>query len=274
MGELTNPLIFLSYGFAQKALFASLLSGFLCSLIGTYVVLRKMAFVGAGLAHIAFAGISLGLLIGVYPVGVGLAFSIAASAAIWYLSYRGKVHYDITIGILFSTSMGLAILFMGLSGKYRSSALSYLFGSPLTVNNGDIAILILTAAVAGAVYTFYWKEIYLTTFSEEIAKASGYRTELITFTASMITTVSVVMSMKAVGAILVFSLLVIPPASAYMVSKSYFRMVLLSIIFGVSSSVIGTLISFSIDVPSGAAITLTSFTLFLITYIIGRLNPQ
>jgi zinc transport system permease protein len=270
MGGIANPLQFLSYGFGTKALIASALSGFLCASIGTYVVLRRMAFIGAGLAHIAFAGISFGLLLGNAPIIWGLIFSVIASTMIWYLSHKTKIHYDITIGILFSTSMGLAILFLGISGKYKSEALSYLFGSPLTVNDLDIAILITATIITIAIYALLWKEIYLTTFSEEIAKASGYKTGLITFIMSTITTIAVVMSMKAVGAILVFSLLIIPPASAFIMSKSYFQMLCLSVIFGVTSAIFGTLTSFSLNVPSGAAITITSFLLFTATYIFNK----
>ncbi len=273
MDGIANPLQFLTYGFGIKAVIASALSGFLCAFIGTYVVLRKMAFIGAGLAHIAFAGIALGLLIGITPIIWGLVFSIIASTIIWYISYRTKIHYDITIGILFSASMGLAILFLGISGKYKSEALSYLFGSPLTVDNLDIAILITTVVSTIAIFIYLWKEIYLTTFSEEIAKASGYKTGLITFIASTITTIAVVMSMKAVGAILVFSLLVIPPASAFLISKSYFQMLCISSFLGLISAVAGTLASFSLNVPSGAAITLTSFLLFAMTYLVSRKLP-
>ncbi len=262
-----NPFLFFEYSIFLKALIGSLLVGVICSIIGVYVYLKKISFIGAGLAHIAFAGISFGLMIGFSPMFCGFVFAFFSAVLLWSLSRKDRLTSDSTIGILFATSMGLAVFFLGLSGKYRSQALSYLFGSPLTIETVDVIFLMITALLLIFFVIYFYRDIYLTIFSEEIAKASGIPTEIITFFVTFFISVAVVSAMKAVGALLVFSLLVIPPAAAYENSNGLLKMLLLSVLFAVLSVFIGVLLSFSLDVPSGAMITIVSFLLFLLSYI-------
>jgi len=267
MMEIANPFIFLKYGIFQKAIVASLLSGILCSVVGVYVYLRKMTFIGAGLAHIAFAGISFGLLIGYFPMFWGFIFTLFAAILVWFFSFRGKLTADSTVGILFATSMGLAVLFLGISGKYRSEALSYLFGSPLTTSLIDIFFLFIACVLLLTLLIYYYRDIYLTIFSEEIAKASGISTERITFIATFFISVAVISAMKAVGALLVFSLLVVPPAAAYEIAESFTGMIIFSVLFASFSIILGLFLSFLFDVPSGSMITLVAFVIFVLSYI-------
>ncbi len=262
----SNPFLFLSYDFGIRALISSILSGFVCSAVGSYVVLRKMSFAGAGLSHVAFAGVAFGFLIGISPILTALFFTLFASGVIWYLSRKG-FHFDVGMGVLFATSMALAVLFLSFSNTYGASVLSYLFGSPLSVETQDLVVLLALTVIVSLFFAFLWREIYLITFSEEIAKASGYRVELITFLMNLLVAAVVTFSLKAVGALLVFSLLVVPSASAFKLSKSYGQYFVLSVLFGVLSGFIGMLISFSLDAPSGATITLVSFLIFLFSAI-------
>ncbi|TCK06413.1 metal ABC transporter permease [Phorcysia thermohydrogeniphila] len=265
--ELSNPLTYLQYGFGIKALISAILTGITCSAAGTYVILRKMAFIGAGLAHVAFAGVTFGLMLGSSPLLWAFLFSAVAGTALWYLSTKKAIHYDVTIGVLFATSMGLAVIFLSFSKSYGSEALSYLFGSPLSVETVDLFLLALATILTFSFYFFFWRDIYLITFSQDIAKASGYKVELLTFTASCLISLVVTLSIKAVGALLVFSLLVMPAASAYRFSRSYGEFFLLSVVFGFITSLLGILLSFTLDVPSGAAITLISFLIFLLSAV-------
>ncbi len=262
----SNPFLFLGYDFGVRALVASILSGFVCSAVGSYVVLRKMSFAGAGLSHVAFSGVAFGFLIGLSPILTALLFTLSAAAVVWYLSRKG-LHFDVGMGVLFATSMALAVLFLSLSNAYGASVLSYLFGSPLSVETQDLLILLVLTVLISLFFTFLWREIYLITFSEEIAKASGYRVELITFLMNLLIATVVTFSLKAVGALLVFSLLVVPSASAFRLSKSYGQYFTLSLLFGVLSGFLGMLTSFALDAPSGATITLVSFLIFLLSAV-------
>jgi len=265
--ELSNPFTYLQYGFGVKAVISAILTGITCSAIGTYVILRKMAFIGAGLSHVAFAGVAFGLMVGSSPILWAFLFSAVAGIALWYFSSKKALHYDVTIGVLFAVSMGLAVIFLSFSSSYGSEALSYLFGSPLSAGTLDLLLLGLATLLTFLFYLFFWREIYIVTFSKDIAKASGYNVELITFLATILISLVVTLSIKAVGALLVFSLLVMPAASAYRFSKSYREFFFFSVTFGFLSSFLGILLSFTLDIPSGAAITLVSFLIFLLSAI-------
>lgn len=258
-----NPFLFLHYDFGVYALISSVLASFSCSLLGSYVVLRKMSFSGAGLSHVAFAGVAFGFLVGVSPLLTALAFSLAASLVIWFFQTKKGLHFDITMGVVFAASMALAVIFLSLSNAYGAKVLSYLFGDPLTVERSDISVLFVTAMLVAFFFVFFRREIYLISFSRDIAKASGYPVELITCLLNLLIATTVTLSIKAVGALLVFSLLVVPSASAYKLSKSYNQYILLSVLLGVVSGILGMLTAFSLNAPPGATITLISFLIFL-----------
>ncbi|RKQ63637.1 zinc transport system permease protein [Thermovibrio guaymasensis] len=260
-----NPFLYLSYGFGVKALISAVLTGLTCSAVGSYVILRKMSFAGAGLAHIALAGVAFGIFLGVNPTLTALVFSLLSSIIIWFFQLKRGLHFDATMGALFATSVALAVIFLSLSGAYGSSALSYLFGSPLSVTDVDLLLLTVTTLIVFSFFFIFWREIYLISFSQEIAKASGYKVELITFLMSLLIALVVTFSLKAVGALLVFSLLVMPAASAFRLAGSYSKFFTLTVLFGFLSSLLGILVSFSLDAPSGATITLVSFLIFLLS---------
>ncbi len=263
--ELYNPFTFLSYSFGINALISALLTGFLCSTVGTFVVLRKMPFIGAGLAHIAFAGVAMGILLGKSPLFFALLFTITSSIILWYLSEKKQIHYDVTVGVLFSASMGLAVVFLSLSQNFGSEALSYLFGSPLLTTKTDILLLLLLSITVSSFFIYYWREIYLILFSEEIAKASGYKVHLITFWLFFLTAFVVTLSIESVGALLVFSLLIVPSATAHRIARTYNQFFVLSVVLGILSAVAGMLVSFTLNAPPGATITLISTTIFGLT---------
>jgi zinc transport system permease protein len=267
---LHDPLSYLGYGFGLRAFLASLLAGLLCSAVGTFVVLKRMSFAGAGLSHVAFAGVALGFLLNLPPMGVALAFSLVAALIIWFLQRRKGLHFDVGMGVIFATSMAVAVVAMSLSGVYASEVLSYLFGSPLAVEWSDIALLLFLLFSVALFVTFFWKELWLTTFSEEIAKASGYKVEWITLALNLLVAAVVTLSIKAVGALLVFSLLVVPAASAYRLSGSYGKFFFLSLLFGFLSGLLGILFSFALDAPTGATVTIVSFLLFLFANLFSK----
>ncbi len=270
--SLAGLIEYLNYDIFRCSLSVSLLSGIVCSAVGVYVYLKKMSFIGAGLAHVAFAGIAFGLLLGFYPMLWAFSFALFSAVLIWFFSQNGKLTYDATIGILFSTSMGLAVIFLGFSGKYRSEALSYLFGSPLLASWKDALMLLFILAFLLSMIFLYRRELFLVIFSQEIAKASGIEVEALTLTLNVLIALSVVASMKAVGAILVFSLLIVPPASAYLLCRSLNSMFVLSVLFGITSALLGTFLSFLLDLPSGATITLVSFVIFILAYSASKLG--
>jgi len=254
----------LNYEFMQRALMASLIIGLVCSLIGVFVMLKNLTFIGAGTAHAAFAGVTFGYLTGLSPLPLAIIFSLVTVWIVGFMNRKGYLKLDASVGIFFSLMMALAILFIGLMKVYNAEVYGYLFGSILSVTREDLRIImVLGAGVLLVIYIFF-KEFHFITFDEEMARASGVPAGWLSFLLFTLIALTIVISLKSVGAILVFALIVTPAAAAYQLTFSMIRMFFLSALIGIISSVGGVLLSFEFDLPSGATtVLLVSFIFFL-----------
>jgi ABC-type Mn2+/Zn2+ transport system permease subunit len=252
----------LSFGFMQRALAASLIIGALCAVIGVFVILRGLSFIGAGTSHSAFAGVAFGYLTGLSPFVMAVAFGLGTVWIVHALYQRGIMKLDASIGIFYTFTMALAILFLGLMGTYNAEVYGYLFGSVLSVTRGD---LIAIAWLAGGVLTLvalFYKEFHFITFDPEMAEATGIASKRLFFLLLNLIALTVVVALKTVGALLVFALIVIPAAAAYQIGRTMLGMMGYAVVLGVGSSVGGVLISYRLDVPSGATIVLVATAVF------------
>ncbi len=256
-----------TYDFMQRSLLAAAMVGGLCSVIGVFVVLRGLAFVGAGTAHAAFAGVALGFLMGWPPLLLAIIFGLATVWITGWVEEKGRMKLDVSIGILYTTTMALAILFIGLMKTYNAEVYGYLFGSVLSVTNEELrSIGGLSVLVLGLILLFS-KELYFIAFDQEMAEASGVPARKIFFLLLTLVALTVVISLKTVGAILVFAMILIPASTAYQLTHSLRTLTLYSIIIGISTSVTGVLISAIWDVPSGPAIVLLATSIFFLAIL-------
>lgn len=257
----------LSYEFIQRALIASVIIGLVCSIIGVFVILRNLTFIGAGTSHAAFAGVTLGYLINYNPLSFAIVFSLLTVWIVGYLNRKGYLKLDASVGIFYSLTMALAVLFIGLMKVYNAEVYGYLFGSILSVTKGDLAIiLILGLAVLSLVYLFF-KEFHFITFDEEMAQASGIAAGWLSFLLLTMIALTIVISLKSVGAILVFALIVTPAAAAYQLTFSMIRMFFYSAVIGITASVGGVFLSYWLDLPSGATTVLFVSAMFFLSLI-------
>lgn len=253
------------YQFMQNAILAALLGGIACGTIGVFVVLLHMPFIGVAMSHAAFAGALLGLWMGFNPLLGAFIFSLAAAAVIGPLADRGEISPETSLGIVFSLTLGLAFLFIGLMPTTRSAALDLLWGSILTVNRSDVILLAVVAFVIVALVILFFKEVQATVFSRNIALAVGLPATFILYTVLFLTGTTVTVSLRSIGGLLIFSLILNPAAAAYQLTYSMKKMFLLSAIFGVLSGWIGLFFSYAFDLPSGATIVVTSSVIFLVS---------
>ena len=255
---------FLTLGFLQRALAAAALTGGLCSAIGVFVVLRGLAFIGAGTAHAAFAGVALAYLIGAPAMPLAIAFGLSTAWITGLLEERGRMKLDVSIGIFYTATMALAILFIGLMKTYNAEVYGYLFGSILSVTNEELKLTAgLAVLVVGSIVLFS-KEFFFLAFDQEMAEASGVPARRFFFLLLTLVALTIVVSLKTVGAILVFALLLIPAATAYQLTSSLHRMMQYSVGIGILVSVMGVLLSFQFDLPSGPAIVLLATGVFFL----------
>lgn len=265
----------LTYDFMQRALLAAAMVGGLCSVIGVFVVLRGLAFVGAGTSHAAFAGVALGYLMGWPPLVLAILFGLATVWITGWVEEKGRMKLDVSIGILYTATMALAILFIGLMKTYNAEVYGYLFGSVLSVTSEELRVIGgLSVLVLGLILVFS-KELYFIAFDQEMAEASGVPARRIYFLLLTLVALTVVVSLKTVGAILVFAMILIPASTAYQLTHSLMTLTLYSVVIGTTTSVAGVMISAVWDVPSGPAIVLLATTIFFVSVLLSpkRMKP-
>jgi len=251
------------YQFMQNAILSAFLGGIACATIGVFVVLMHMPFIGVCMSHAAFAGALLGLWLGFNPLVGAFALSLLSAAIVGPLADRGELSPETSVGVIFSLMLGLAFLFMGLMPGTKSSALELLWGSILTNTRGDIIFLgIVAVVVVGLVFLFY-KEIQATIFHRDMALSVGIPATLILYGILFLTGATITASLRSIGGLLIFSLILNPAAAAYQLTYSMKRMFLLSAGFGVFSGWMGLLMSYLFNIPSGATIVVTSSVIFL-----------
>jgi len=252
----------LQYQFMQNAILAGLCGGITCSVVGVFVVTMHLSFIGVCIAHAAFAGALLGVWLGFNPLVGALLFSLASAAIIGPMADRGELNPDTSIGIVFSLMLGLAFLFMGMMPGSRTEALNLFWGSILTVSRGNLIFLALvTAIIAGLAVAFY-KEIQAVICHRQVALAVGIPATLIFYGILFSTGVTITASLRSIGGLLIYSLILNPAAAAYQLTYSLKRMLLIASVFGIISCWTGLATSYFLDLPSGASIVITSSIIF------------
>ncbi|HEY5627151.1 MAG TPA: metal ABC transporter permease [Nitrospira sp.] len=259
----------LTYDFMQRSLIAAAMVGGLCSAIGVFVVLRGLAFVGAGTAHAAFAGVALGYLMGWSPLLLAILFGLTTVWITGWVEEKGTMKLDVSIGILYTTTMALAILFIGLMKSYNAEVYGYLFGNVLSVTQEELLTIAGLAVLVIGCLVLFSKELYFIAFDQEMAEASGVPARKIFFLLLTLVALTVVVSLKTVGAILVFAMVLIPASTAYQLTHSLSMLTWYSVLIGIGCSVSGVLLSAWWDIPSGPAIVLLSTLLFFIAILLS-----
>lgn len=255
----------LTYGFAQRALAGGVIIALLCSLISFFVVVKRLAFVGMGVSHAAFGGVAIGLAAGIDPMLSAGGFCATIALGIGWFSRKGRIHEDTVIGILFAAAMALGVVLVRLAGAYNLDLMSYLFGSILALSWTDVLVIAAVAVPAAVFIVLFFKELLFVSFDEETATASGLAVRSVYYGLLVTMALTVVVSIKLVGIILVSALLVIPGATGMQLFRNYRGALVSALIVGVASVALGLYLSFTFDVASGAAIVLVLFAAFLVS---------
>ncbi|MBD3192003.1 MAG: iron chelate uptake ABC transporter family permease subunit [Candidatus Heimdallarchaeota archaeon] len=257
----------LTESWLQKALISAIIIGAVCSLIGVFILLRGMIFLGQAIAHSAFAGAALAILIGVDPILIIIGFSVASAVGVGYVNQKQLMKNEVIIGIIFSFFMALAVLFIGLLKEYSTNIQSILFGQILLVSTEDLILLGIFSALIIMVVLLFKKELYFITFNPNLAKISGLPVNILNYIFLIVVSLTISISLKAIGAILVFAMIVTPAAAAYQWTYKLNRMILLSVFFGILSGIIGLFFSYLLNLASASSIVTVITIVFLISFI-------
>jgi len=258
------------YEFMRRAFLAALCVGVLCSAMGTYVVLRKLAFIGDGIAHASFAGIVIAYLRGLdYYLGAAVV-AIITAVGIGFVHRKGKISLDTAIGVLFTGAFALGIFLMSRQHSYAVDLQSFLFGDILSVQPGDLWLIVsLCVAVAIAVIVMYRALLY-TSFDPVVAQASGIHAGAIEYVLLVMLALTIIVSLQTVGIVLVAALLVTPAAAAYQLTSRFGPMMALSAVFGAACAVGGLYLSYYLRSSSGATIVLLATAVFFVALGLKR----
>jgi manganese/iron transport system permease protein len=259
----------LGYAFFIRALFAAVTVGTVCAVVGTFVVLRGIAFIGDAIAHAAFPGVVVAFILQIpYYLGAAVA-AVGTSLAIGYVTRRARIRADTAIGVLFAGTFALGIFLYSTIEGYVADLFSYLFGYLLSIDEGDVIALVVLGGLVLLVIGVLWKELLYATFDPLGAAASGLRVDLLEYVFLALVAVTIVISLQAVGIILVVAMLITPAATAQLLTVRFGSLMALAAALGVTTAVAGLYLSYWLNVASGATIVLVQTGVFLLELAIS-----
>ncbi len=263
---------FFTYGFLQRALLAGIFIAIACAMLGVFLILRRDAMIGHGLAHVTFAGVALGLLLNVMPLAMALFIAVAGSLVIMRLKDKVGLHGDTAIAIFSSVGFALGVLFATLSQSFNVDLFSYLFGEILAIELSEVWFSVILAAIVMILVILNYHKFMYMTFDRESAKASGIKVNRLDTLLTVLTAVTIVLGMKVVGILLVSALVVIPAAAGLQIASNFRQAIVLSTVVSIVSVAFGLLFAFVLDLPASGSIVLLSFLFFGVCFGMKRIS--
>lgn len=254
------------YQYINNAIIAALFTAISCGIAGTYIVAKRMVFISGGITHSSFGGIGIAYFAGLNPVAGAAVFSVLSGLGIEYFTKKG-VRNDSVIAMLWSLGMATGIIFIYLTPGYAPNLMSYLFGSILTVNSTDLYLLAGLSVLIVLFFILFFRPILYISFDEEFAKTQNINAGLINYGLIILVSLTIVLNIKIAGIILLISLLTIPQNTANLLTQDFKKIIYYSIMFAFTGSIIGLIISWYLNIPSGATIIFS----LTVVYIIVRL---
>ena len=258
--------------YMQLALLAGVAVGASAPLIGAFLVQKRLSLMGDGIGHLAFAGVAAGVLIGVWPVGAGLAVAVAGAVTIERLRSRGRASGDLALALFFYSGIAAGAVLMGASSALDASVVSYLFGSILTVSAADAWAVVALSGVVVAVMALIGRALFAVVLDEESARVAGLPVDGLNAALAALAALSIVAAMRVVGLLLVAALMVLPVATAQLVARSFRRTISVAVAIGVAATVVGLGVARQWDLRPGGTIVLAAAAAFaLVSLVAGRL---
>ncbi len=261
---------FLQYGFMVRAFIAGLAIAVVAPLIGHFLVVRRYSLIADTLAHIALAGVAIGLITGTQPLVSALVVPIGAGGLIEKLRSNRRISGETVLAMFLPAGLSVALVLIGISNGFNVNLFSYLFGSISTVTRTDLWLILGLGVIALAVIGVLYKQLFYTSFDDEAARVSGVAVGAVNTTLIVLTAMTVSLAIRVVGVLLVGALMVIPVVTAMQLGNSFKQSIVLSVGFALSSVLVGLILGYYLNLPAGAAIVLCSLLLFGLVAILTR----
>lgn len=260
------------YGFFQHAVLAALFMSISCGIIGTYIVSRRMVFISGGITHASFGGVGIGYYLGFSPLAGAAIVAVVAALTTENLTRRKVLRNDSIIAILWSLGMAIGIIFVYLTPGYAPNLMSYLFGSIITVTGTELWLMLALAILVLSVFALYYRPILYVAFDEQFARIRGIPVMLVNYLLIILVALTIVLSIRTAGIILVLSVLTIPQNITNLFSNRFSHIMIGSVVLGFIASMLGLIISYYLEIPSGASIIFTLVVLYLVARLVKVLT--
>lgn len=261
----------LSYPFMIRAIIVGVLVSFCASLLGVILVLKRYSLIGHGLSDVGFAALALALAVGASPIYVATPIVIAASFVIMYVSQNKRINGDVAIGIFSTGALSFGIIITAISKGFNMDIYSYMFGSVLAMSSFDVVVSVALSVVVIATFVIFYNRLFIVTADEDFARAIGINVTFYQFLISFLTALTVVVGMRMIGTLLISSLIIFPAIIARRFVRSFKYLVLLSALISVFCFILGILISFFYNLPTGAGIVLVNIILLAVSAFVSSI---
>lgn len=268
----------LAYDFMQRALLAALLVGCTAPLVGVFLVQRRLSLIGDGMGHVALAGVAIGALTGHQPVVTALVVAVACAIIIEVIRVRGRTSGDVALAIMFYGGISLGVVLLARAPAGGASMNSYLFGAITTTSGSDLWTFAGLAAVVLVTTLTLRPWFFAVANDEEYCRAAGLPVMALNLLLAVLTAVTVVLSMRVVGLLLISALMIVPNAAAQLLARSFRSGMLIAVVIGVACATGGVAASYYADTPSGGTIVVLAVALYAVvavaTGLVGRVRDR
>ena len=262
------------YSFMQNALLAAIFTSISCGIIGTYIVSKRIVFISGGITHTSFGGIGIGYYMGFNPLLGAAVFAVLSAIGIEYFSRKSEIRHDSMIGIFWSFGMALGIIFIFLTPGYAPNLMSYLFGSILTVSLTDTWLMLGLSLLIILVFVLMFRPILYIAYDETYARTRNIPVSAMKYLLMALVGLAIVLSIRVIGIILVISLMTIPQTTANIFTKKFKTIMVYAVITALIGTLAGLLVSYKMDIPSGASIIFSLVILFIIAKIVKLIQRR
>lgn len=263
-----------SYSFMVRAIIVGSLVALCASLLGVVLVLKRYSMIGDGLSHVGFGAMAIGLAFNQAPLFVAIPIVIVAAFLLLRVSENSKIKGDAAIGLISSSALAIGMIVNSLSSGTNIDLNSYMFGSILAIDNGEMVLCIILGVIVIGAFIYFYNPIFAITFDENFARATGLKVEAYKTILSVLTAVIIVIGMRIMGTLLISSLIIFPALSAMRVTHKFKQVMVMSVIISLFCFFTGIVVSYLMELPTGATIVVSNLFIFLVMTFVGRIKVK
>jgi zinc transport system permease protein len=261
---------FLQYGFMHRAFAAGVVTALICPAIGVFLIPRRLSLIADTLAHVALAGVALGLVVGISPVVGALVVVLAGAVGMERLRSRGALQGDAALAVFLSGGFALAVVLISLARGFNADLFAVLFGSIVTVSPTDVWLILALGAVVGATIGTFYRQLLAITLDEDLARTSGVPVAGLNLLLAVLTALTTVVAMRMVGVLLVSAMIVIPALTGFGLGRSFRQATAIAIAMALVSMTVGLIAAYYLRLAAGGAVVLTALLMFALASLIRR----